>query len=398
MMARDGDAVGHPNCVTIRAMFGFRKRKGKGSDPEAPEEYQPEEAPEETPEAEGADEVAPEAAGEPAAPAPEQPAPAPEPAAADEDQGTEKKAGLFGRLRERLSKTRSSLAEGLGTLVLGRKEIDDELLEDLETQLLTADVGVTATQRIIDDLTRRVSRKELTDPQALVGTLREELTGLLAPAARPLTIPEDQEGPFVILMVGVNGTGKTTTIGKLAQRYRAEGREVVLGAADTFRAAAAEQLQEWGKRTGVPVIRGPEGGDPGAVAHDAVEAGRARGADVVIIDTAGRLHTQGNLMEELAKVRRVIAKQLPEAPHETMLVIDGGTGQNALSQAKQFNQSVPLTGLTVTKLDGTARGGVLFALGAELEGVAIRFIGVGESAEDLRPFDAAEFVDALFGE
>ncbi|WP_093428377.1 signal recognition particle-docking protein FtsY [Thiohalospira halophila] len=374
-------------------MFGFRKRKGKGSDPEAPEEYQPEGAPEEASEAEAADEAAPEPKEEPT----EEPA-APGPSPADEDEGAEKKGGLFGRLRERLAKTRSSLAEGLGALVLGRKEIDDELLEDLETQLLTADVGVTATQRIIDDLTRRVSRKELTDPQALVGTLREELTALLAPAARPLTLPEDQEGPFVLLMVGVNGTGKTTTIGKLAQRYRAEGREVVLGAADTFRAAAAEQLQEWGERTGVPVIRGPEGGDPGAVAHDAVEAGRARGADVVIIDTAGRLHTQDNLMEELAKVRRVIAKQLPDAPHETMLVIDGGTGQNALSQARQFNQSVPLTGLTVTKLDGTARGGVLFALAAELEGVAIRFIGVGESAEDLRPFDAAEFVDALFEE
>lgn len=393
MMARDGVAVGHPNCVTIRAMFGFRKRKGKGSDPEAPEEYQLEGAPEEASEAEAADEAVPEPFEEPT----EEPA-APEPSPADEDEGAKRKGGLFGRLRERLSKTRSSLAEGLGTLVLGRKEIDDELLEDLETQLLTADVGVTATQRIIDDLTRRVSRKELTDPQALVGALRDELTGLLSPAARPLTLPEDQEGPFVLLMVGVNGTGKTTTIGKLAQRYRAEGREVVLGAADTFRAAAAEQLQEWGERTGVPVIRGPEGGDPGAVAHDAVEAGRARGADVVIIDTAGRLHTQGNLMEELAKVRRVIAKQLPEAPHETMLVIDGGTGQNALSQARQFNQSVPLTGLTVTKLDGTARGGVLFALAAELEGVAIRFIGVGESAEDLRPFDAAEFVDALFEE
>ncbi|MFP4181791.1 MAG: signal recognition particle-docking protein FtsY [Thiohalospira sp.] len=396
-------------------MFGFRKRKGKGSEPGTPEEEQlgetpPEDASQAVPETAAPvtrdpGEASPQDREEAAAPEPaagttsSEPAPEPEPGPETDAGGEEgKKGGLFGRLRERLSKTRSSLAEGLGTLVLGRKEIDDAFLEDLETQLLTADVGVTATQRIIDDLTRRVSRRELTDPRALVGTLREELTALLAPAARPLTLPDDREGPFVILMVGVNGTGKTTTIGKLAQRYRAEGREVVLGAADTFRAAAAEQLQEWGERTGVPVIRGPEGGDPGAVAHDAVEAGRARGADVVIIDTAGRLHTQGNLMEELAKVRRVIAKQIPEAPHETMLVIDGGTGQNALSQAKQFNQSVPLTGLTVTKLDGTARGGILFALAAELEGVAIRFIGVGESAEDLRPFDAAEFVDALFEE
>ncbi len=305
----------------------------------------------------------------------------------------ENKPGLLGRLRDRLSRTRSGLADGLLDLFRGR-ELDDELLEELETRLLSADVGVEATQRVIDDLTQRVSRRELADGDALLAALREDLAALLTPVDAPLVLPEERTEPFVILMVGINGAGKTTTIGKLAQRYQQQGLSVVLGAADTFRAAAGEQLEAWGERTGVPVIRGPEGSDPGAVAHDAVQAARSRAADVLIIDTAGRLHTQSNLMDELAKVRRVIGKQLPDAPHEVLLVLDGGTGQNALNQARQFHEALGVSGLAITKLDGTARGGVLFAL-ASTHGIPIRFIGVGESADDLRPFDAEEFVDAI---
>ncbi|MFO8155003.1 MAG: signal recognition particle-docking protein FtsY [Pseudomonadota bacterium] len=305
----------------------------------------------------------------------------------------EEKPGLLGRLRDRLARTRGGLTDGLADLFRGRA-LDDDLLEELETRLLGADVGVEATRRVIDDLTRRVSRKELSDGDALLAALREDLAALLEPVDAPLELSAQNGEPFVILMVGINGAGKTTTIGKLAQRYQEQGLSVVLGAADTFRAAATEQLEAWGERTGVPVIRGAEGSDPGAVAHDAVQAARSRKADVLIIDTAGRLHTQSNLMEELAKVRRVVGKQLPDAPHEVMLVLDGGTGQNALNQARQFHESLGVTGLAITKLDGTARGGVLFALASSLE-IPIRFIGVGEAAADLRPFDADEFVDAV---
>ncbi|NIP72361.1 MAG: signal recognition particle-docking protein FtsY [Gammaproteobacteria bacterium] len=307
--------------------------------------------------------------------------------------GNEVKGGWAARLRRGLAKTRKGLTGGLADLVLGRKTIDDELLEEIETQLLLADVGVEATREIIDDLTARVSRKELSDAPALMRALRKDMTRVLAPASRPLRVGEAR--PYVILVVGVNGVGKTTTIGKLARRLQDEGHSVMLAAGDTFRAAAVEQLQAWGERNAVPVIAQPTGADAASVIFDAVAAARARGIDVLIADTAGRLHTQANLMEELRKIKRVIAKQDPNAPHEVMLVVDAGTGQNALSQARQFNEAVELTGIALTKLDGTAKGGILFAL-AKHTGLPIRFIGVGEQIEDLRAFDAEEFVEALF--
>ena len=305
-----------------------------------------------------------------------------------------KKAGLFARLKSGLSRTRHSLTEGVATLVLGSKSIDDGLLEEIETSLLVADVGVEATREIIDDLTRRVSRKELADGAALMEALHDNMQAILAPCSHPLAITEDTR-PFVILMVGINGAGKTTTIGKLAHRLQREGRKVMLAAGDTFRAAAVEQLQTWGERNGVPVISQQQGADSASVIYDALQAAQARDIDVLIADTAGRLHTQSNLMEELKKIKRVMAKLDEAAPHEVMLVVDAGTGQNALNQAREFNESVQLTGITLTKLDGTARGGIIFAIARKL-GIPIRFIGVGEGIENLREFDAREFVDALF--
>ncbi len=303
-------------------------------------------------------------------------------------------AGLFARLKSRLSRTRSRLADGLADLVLGRKEIDAELLEELETLLLTADVGVEATGRIIDDLTSRVRRRELSDPGELTRVLKAQLQGILARCERP--VAQAAAGrPQVILMVGINGAGKTTTIGKLAKRLQEEGQSVMLAAGDTFRAAAVEQLQTWGERNAIPVVAQHSGADAASVVFDALQAATARGVDVLIADTAGRLHTKSNLMEELAKIARVMKKIDPEAPHEVMLVVDATTGQNALNQAVQFDQSVGLTGITLTKLDGTAKGGIVFAI-AERLGIPIRFIGVGESIEDLRHFDGAEFVEALF--
>ncbi len=304
--------------------------------------------------------------------------------------------GVFGRLRDRLTRTRSSLVGGLGNLMLGRKEIDDEVLEELEMMLLTADVGVEATQQIINDLTERVSRKQLSDSGALYAALREEMLKILAPASQPLVCDAEKQ-PYVILMVGINGVGKTTTIGKLAKKFQAEGKSVMLAAGDTFRAAAVEQLQVWGERNQIAVVAQPRASDPASVIFDAMESARARAMDILIVDTAGRLHTQTNLMEELKKIRRVLSRNDERAPHEIMLVVDAGTGQNAITQAEQFNQAVGLTGLTLTKLDGTAKGGVLFAIASKLN-VPIRFIGVGEGIEDLRTFDAEEFVDALFGE
>ena len=302
--------------------------------------------------------------------------------------------GLLGRLKAGLAKTRKGLTEGIASLVLGRKQIDDELLEELETQLLTADVGVEATREIIDDLTRRVARKQLADPETLMQALREDMTAMLEPVQAPLEIPRDTR-PFVLLMIGINGAGKTTTIGKIARRLKDQGRSVMLAAGDTFRAAAVEQLQTWGERNQVPVIAQAQGADSASVIYDALQAARARGVDVLIADTAGRLHTQSNLMEELRKIRRVMTKLEPEAPHEVMLVLDAGTGQNAISQAREFHQAMQVTGITLTKLDGTAKGGIIFAIARQL-GIPIRFIGVGEAIEDLRPFDAGDFVDALF--
>ncbi|MGR4069959.1 signal recognition particle-docking protein FtsY [Halomonas sp. LR3S48] len=329
-------------------------------------------------------------------PEPEPPAPEPEPARTplQEKPGAEKR-GWFARIRSGLGKTRANLTEGVAGLFLGKKQIDDELIEDLETQLLMADVGIEATTEIIDRLTERVSRKELKDPQALYRALQDELAVMLDAVAKPLALPAKGDGPFVILMVGVNGVGKTTTIGKLAQRFQREGRSVMLAAGDTFRAAAVEQLKIWGERNSVPVIAQHTGADSASVIYDAVAAAKARKVDVLIADTAGRLHNKGHLMEELKKVHRVMGKLDDSAPHEVMLVLDAGTGQNALSQASTFNEAVPVTGITLTKLDGTAKGGIIFALAKQL-GTPIRFIGVGEGLDDLRPFEARDFVDALF--
>jgi fused signal recognition particle receptor len=302
--------------------------------------------------------------------------------------------GLFTRLKQGLARTRANLVDALGDLLSGRRQIDEDLLEELETLLLTADVGVDATRRIIDELTQRVRRRELADPEALGVALREQLAALLHTVDAP--VREAATGrPQVILMVGVNGVGKTTTIGKLARRFRDDGNSVMLAAGDTFRAAAVEQLQAWGRRNDVPVIAQATGADAASVIFDALEAATARGIDVLIADTAGRLHTKSNLMEELSKIVRVMRKIDPDAPHEVMLVVDAGTGQNALNQAVEFDQATGLTGITLTKLDGTAKGGIIFAI-AERLGVPIRFIGIGEGVEDLRPFDADEFVKALF--
>ncbi|VVM85563.1 Signal recognition particle receptor FtsY [Pseudomonas fluorescens] len=308
----------------------------------------------------------------------------------------ESKAGFFARLKQGLSKTSASIGEGMASLFLGKKIIDDELLEDIETRLLTADVGVEATSVIIQHLTQKVARKELADADALYKSLQAELAAMLKPVEQPLKITS-QNKPFVILVVGVNGAGKTTTIGKLAKKLQLEGKKVMLAAGDTFRAAAVEQLQVWGERNKIPVIAQHTGADSASVIFDAVQAAKARGIDVLIADTAGRLHTKDNLMEELKKVRRVIGKLDADAPHEVLLVLDAGTGQNAINQAKQFNQTVELTGLALTKLDGTAKGGVIFALAKQF-GLPIRYIGVGEGIDDLRTFEAEPFVQALFAE
>lgn len=309
---------------------------------------------------------------------------------ADEQQRT----GLFARLKTGLSKTRNGLTGGVSNLLRGRKQIDDELLEELETQLITADVGVEATQSIIADLTRRVARKQLGDADALMGALHDDMRAMLEPVSQPLQIPASDQ-PFVLLMVGINGAGKTTTIGKIARLLKNQGCSVMLAAGDTFRAAAVEQLKAWGERNQVPVVAQQQGSDAASVIFDALQAARSRNIDVLIADTAGRLHTQTNLMEELKKIKRVLGKLDATAPHEVMLVVDAGTGQNALNQARQFHAAVNLTGITLTKLDGTAKGGIIFAIAKQLD-IPIRFIGVGESIEDLRPFDAADFVDALF--
>ena len=306
------------------------------------------------------------------------------------------KPGFFARLKQGLSKTSASIGEGMASLFLGKKVIDDDLLDEIETRLLTADVGVEATSTIVQNLTQKVARKQLADADALYKSLQDELAALLRPVEQPLKI-EAQNKPYVILVVGVNGAGKTTTIGKLAKKLQLEGKKVMLAAGDTFRAAAVEQLQVWGERNQIPVIAQHTGADSASVIFDAVQAAKARNVDVLIADTAGRLHTKDNLMEELKKVRRVMGKLDVEAPHEVLLVLDAGTGQNAISQAKYFNQSVELTGLALTKLDGTAKGGVIFALAKQFN-IPIRFIGVGEGIDDLRTFEAEPFVKALFAE
>lgn len=300
--------------------------------------------------------------------------------------------GFIKRLRARLNKGDSWLSYDLANLAPGGT-IDDDVLEELESLLVMADVGITTTQRIIADLQDSLARKELKDVAALKEGLRQSLLSILRPVAKPLLI-EKTNGPFVILMVGVNGAGKTTTIGKLARRLTNDGLSVILAAGDTFRAAAVEQLQAWGERNEVPVISQHSGADPAAVIFDAWEAARARGIDVVLADTAGRLQNQKGLMDELIKIKRVAARNDATAPQEIMLVLDASQGQNALVQAEKFHEALGLTGITVTKLDGSAKGGILLAIAHQLQ-VPVRFIGIGESAEDMQPFDADEFVDAL---
>ncbi len=304
------------------------------------------------------------------------------------------KTGLISRLKDGLSRTRQSLTGGVADLVLGSKAIDTALLEEIETMLLLADVGVDATCEIIDKLTQQVARKELGDAEALMAALHDHMQTILEPVSQPLRLAGNS-GPFVILMVGINGAGKTTTIGKLAHRFQQDGKKVMLAAGDTFRAAAVEQLQTWGERNDIAVIAQQQGADSASVIFDALQSARSRDIDVLIADTAGRLHTQSNLMEELKKIKRVMGKLDEQAPHEVMLVVDAGTGQNALNQAQEFHNTVGLTGITLTKLDGTAKGGIVFAIARQLN-IPLRFIGVGEGIENLREFDAKEFVDALF--
>ncbi len=300
------------------------------------------------------------------------------------------KKGLFASLKSRLSKTRSGLTSGIARIFSGGRRIDDELLEELEDQLLMADVGIEATRQIIDRLQQSVRR----DPDADVyEALKQAMIEILEPVEQPLVVDEQQR-PFVILMCGINGAGKTTTIGKLAQKFRDQGKSVMLAAGDTFRAAAVEQLQAWGQRLEVPVIAQGSGADSASVIFDALQAAQSRGIDVLIADTAGRLHTQDNLMNELEKIQRVMKKLDPEAPQEVLLVLDAGTGQNALAQAKSFNQALGVSGIVLTKLDGTAKGGIVFTIAKQI-GLPIRFIGVGETADDLREFHARDFVEAL---
>ncbi len=312
------------------------------------------------------------------------------------DKPQDNKASWFARLKQGLAKTSSSLGEGMASLFLGKKEIDDDLLDELETRLLTADVGMEATTAIMANLTRRVARKELADSGALYQALQVEMADLLRPIEQPMQITPEKK-PYVILVVGVNGAGKTTTIGKLAARLQKDGKKVMLAAGDTFRAAAVEQLQVWGERNNIPVIAQHTGADSASVIFDALQAAQSRGIDVLIADTAGRLHTKDNLMEELRKVGRVMSKLDDSAPHEVLLVLDAGTGQNAINQTRQFNETIPLTGLALTKLDGTAKGGVIFALAKHFQ-IPVRYIGVGEGIDDLRDFVADDFVKALFAE
>ncbi|MGY3927989.1 signal recognition particle-docking protein FtsY [Aeromonas simiae] len=311
----------------------------------------------------------------------------------DDTQEKPQREGLFARLKRSLVRTRENIGSGFFGLFRGKK-IDDELFEELETQLLSADLGVETTTRIIDGLTQHASRKQLKDAEALYGLLKQDMGEMLTQVEQPLAIDTSKK-PYVILMVGVNGVGKTTTIGKLAKQFQAEGKSVMLAAGDTFRAAAVEQLQVWGQRNNIPVIAQHTGADSASVIYDAIEAARSRGVDVLIADTAGRLQNKNNLMEELKKVVRVMKKLDEEAPHEIMLTVDAGTGQNALSQAKLFNDAVGITGITLTKLDGTAKGGIIFAVADKFQ-IPIRYIGVGEGIDDLRPFVANDFIEALF--
>jgi len=299
--------------------------------------------------------------------------------------------GVLRSLKEGLVKTRKNLSEHIGTLVLGEK-VDATFLEELEEALIASDVGAATAAVVLKDLQERFKRNELSTSDQVKQRLKQILVEILSAQSSAFSLAAS---PSVVLVVGVNGTGKTTTIGKLASRLQAEGKKIMLAAGDTFRAAASEQLSIWGERAGIPVIKHREGADPGAVVFDALAAAKARSIDVLIVDTAGRLHTKSNLMEELKKVKRIVSRELPGAPHETLLVLDGNTGQNALIQAKMFHEAIGVTGIVVTKLDGTPKGGIVFAISKELS-LPVKFIGIGEAIEDLRTFDPSEFVDALF--
>ncbi|EGR0789850.1 signal recognition particle-docking protein FtsY [Vibrio vulnificus] len=338
------------------------------------------------------EEVAVEPISEPAAEEPVEATPVvvEAPRVQEQEKPTE---SFFARLKRSLSRTKANIGAGFFGLFKGKK-IDDDLFEELEEQLLVADVGMDTTLKIIENLTEKASRRDLKDGEALYGLLKEEMAEILSKVEQPLQV-DSSKTPYVILMVGVNGVGKTTTIGKLAKQFQNQGKKVMLAAGDTFRAAAVEQLQVWGERNNVPVIAQHTGADSASVIYDAIEAAKARGVDVVIADTAGRLQNKSNLMEELRKIVRVMKKIDDSAPHEIMLTLDAGTGQNAISQTKLFSDVAPITGITLTKLDGTAKGGVIFAI-ADQFNIPIRYIGVGEGIEDLRPFETQEFIDALF--
>jgi len=305
----------------------------------------------------------------------------------------EEKRGFFQRLKEGLRKTHQGMVSKIDQLVSVKRKIDDRLLEELEEILITSDIGIKTTRQLLDKVTEKVKRKELDDADQLKKTLLEEMHLILSRQEKPLEVSSAK--PFVIMVIGVNGTGKTTTISKMAQKFKGQGKSVLLVAGDTFRAAAIEQLEIWGQRVGCEVIKHQSGSDPSAVVFDALKAGKARGSDIIIVDTAGRLHTKVNLMEELKKVKRIMARELPPSPHEILLVLDATTGQNAISQAKIFAKEVGVTGIALTKLDGTAKGGILVSISDELK-IPIRYIGIGEKADDLREFNARDFVDALF--
>jgi len=305
----------------------------------------------------------------------------------------EEKKGFFKRLKEGLFKTHQGFVGKIDQIVAGKKKIDDDLLSELEETLITSDIGVSTAQLLLDHVTQKVRRKELEDADLLKKTLQEQMYQILLPQEKPFPLAGAR--PYVIMVVGVNGTGKTTTIGKMAQKFAAQGKSVLMAAADTFRAAAIEQLEIWGQRAGCEVIRQKSGSDPSAVVFDALKAAQSRQTEVVLVDTAGRLHTKINLMEELKKMRRIMERELPGAPHEVLLVLDATTGQNAIAQAKMFTKTVGVTGIVLSKLDGTAKGGILVAISNELK-IPIRYIGIGEKIDDLREFNARDFVDALF--